>query len=141
MNVNESILIPLLSLQTSKYNQLSTSNNNPRFYLTADGYDIHNNTIFYICEIGIFYSEDDVIAKRVKLRYSNLYELYQYLLKTYGKTHKFKYFPPKKILYNGTKKCAEERLPILNMFLSDLTNIRNLIQDYTFRDFMTINEK
>ena len=109
--------------------------------MSVNGYEIYNNTIFYVCEIGISYNKNDVLINSIKLRYSMLYDLYQYLLTHYGKVHKFKPFPPKKLLWNGTKECAEEQLPILNSFLSDLTNIYNLTNDYTFRKLLTLNEK
>lgn len=134
-------IIPLSALQTNKSNQLSISNNNPKFYITVNDYVIYDNIIFYICEVGISNNKNDVLIKHVKLRYSRLYDLYQYLLKHYSKVHKFRPFPPKKILWNGTKECAEERLPILNSFLSELTTIYNLINDYTFREYLMLNDK
>ena len=93
--ISDAILIPILALQTNKYNQLLVSNNKPSFFISVDGYEIYNNTIFYVCEIGISRNKNDVLIKSIKLRYSRLYDLYQYLLTHYGKVHKFKPFPPK----------------------------------------------
>ena len=129
-----SVVVPRNIVPKRSLEQLERSVNSPPFYIALTHHKLVGPTMYYYCEVGVGLNDyGDVKIGTVAVRYSKLRELKERLERTMkGEMERLPTFP-KKRWFGSPLMVAQERIPMLTLWLSRLNTVKWITHDEMFR--------